>query len=336
MNEPLPLVSVIIPAYNAAPFLSIAVNSVITQSYSNIEIIIVDDGSKDDTLKVAQALALKYPNVKAITQTNGKQGKARNNGIENSKGEFLAFLDADDEWLPNKIELQLHYIQQYQADLIFTNGYLFITDSKLSLQELSKTTDLAIEIGSLKGIIQGNNGVKLLHRKNRIPTSSVLCKKNAVIKAGLFTTKLELQNCEDYLLWLTLVNQGCKLVGVPDKLFLYRVHPNSSTNGIRNQLFPLIRSIYEMQLPLSAQQTIQVAGHSRALFEELNAANDLSAAKPLMEMYATQAAKGVTKLILTLLVKTNLLRVYLSIFMRHSASILKTDKDDSYLIGSLN
>jgi len=335
MKETNPLVSVIIPAYNAASFLTIAVESVLNQTYTNIEIVIVDDGSTDSTFAIAQGLAAKHTNVKAITQVNAKQGKARNNGIENSTGMLLAFLDADDEWLPHKIDTQLTYLKKFQADLVFTNGYLFITDSKLSLQELSKTTPLAIDMEALKGIIQGNNGIKLLHRKNRIPTSSVLCKRSAVINAGLFTTKLPLQNCEDYLLWLTLVKQGCRLIGVPDKLFLYRVHPNSSTNGIRNQLFPLIKSIYEMQLPLSIQQSIQLAGHSRALFEELYAAQELQLAKPLMEKYATFVASGFSKIILTSLLKSNLLRIYLSIFMRHSAKVIKLDKDDSHLIGAL-
>ena len=332
MNDSLPLISVVIPAYNASSFLEIAVESVISQTYKNIEIIIVDDGSKDNTFDKAQTLSEKYKNVKAITQTNSKQGIARNNGINNSNGAYVAFLDADDEWLPNKIEIQLNYLLAYEADMVFSDGYLFITDKKIALAEIYKTTESPIEIAASKGIISGDNGIKLLHIKNRIPTSSVLCKKSAIVNADLFTTNPELQNCEDYLLWFNLVKQGCKLIGIPDKLLLYRVHPNSSTNGIKNIMFPLIKSIYEMGLPLTEGQKIHIIKNCKILFEDLYPVGEIKLAKGIMEKYAEYAAGGLPKFLMKLSLSLNLYRVFLSLFYREARPFFTKQLDESNLL----
>jgi len=332
MNDTFPLISVIIPAYNASSFIEIAVESIVSQTYKNIEIIIVDDGSKDNTFEKALTLSEKYQNVKAITQVNSKQGIARNNGINNSNGEYLAFLDADDEWLPNKIEIQLNYLFAYKADMVFTDGFLFITDKNIALADIYKTTESPIEIEASKGIISGENGIKLLHIKNRIPTSSVLCKKSAIVNAGLFTTNPELQNCEDYLLWFNLVKQGYKLVGIPEKLLLYRVHPNSSTIGIRNIMFPLIKSIYEMGLPLTVEQKIQIVKNSKILFEDLNPLGEVKLAKVIMEKYAEHAVSGFLKFLMKLSLSLNLYSVFLSLFYREARPLFAKQIDESNLI----
>jgi glycosyltransferase involved in cell wall biosynthesis len=102
MNQP--LVSVIIPNYNYANYLREAVESVLSQTYKNIEIIVVDDGSKDKSAEVLQEFGDK---ITVIFQQNAGVSAARNNGVANSKGEYIAFLDADDVWLAEKIEKQI-------------------------------------------------------------------------------------------------------------------------------------------------------------------------------------------------------------------------------------
>jgi glycosyltransferase involved in cell wall biosynthesis len=98
------LVSVIIPNYNYAKYLREAIDSVLAQTYRNIEIIVVDDGSKDDSKKILESYGEK---ITAIFQANQGVSAARNNGVAASKGEYVAFLDADDIWLARKIELQI-------------------------------------------------------------------------------------------------------------------------------------------------------------------------------------------------------------------------------------
>ncbi|OGB33428.1 MAG: hypothetical protein A3F78_22320 [Burkholderiales bacterium RIFCSPLOWO2_12_FULL_61_40] len=105
-----PLVSVVMPAYNARPFIEESIASVLSQDYPSIELIVVDDGSSDGT---TEAVARWGDRVKVIRQTNAGPAAARNRGIAQAQGEFLAFLDADDVWLPGKISLQVQYLQDH-------------------------------------------------------------------------------------------------------------------------------------------------------------------------------------------------------------------------------
>jgi glycosyltransferase involved in cell wall biosynthesis len=100
----IPLVSVIVPAYNAERTISKTVNSVVSQSYNNIEIIVVDDGSEDNTASVVRSFSRRDSRIQLLQQPNLGVAKARNLGIKNSSGEFIATIDADDVWLQQFIE----------------------------------------------------------------------------------------------------------------------------------------------------------------------------------------------------------------------------------------
>jgi teichuronic acid biosynthesis glycosyltransferase TuaG len=115
-------VSIIMPAYNAARFLRRAVASVLAQTYADWELIVVDDGSRDDTWAVASALA-QDPRIMVLSQPrNTGAAKARNRAIAVAKGRYIAFLDADDEWSPDKLALQTAFMQRTGATFSFT-GY---------------------------------------------------------------------------------------------------------------------------------------------------------------------------------------------------------------------
>lgn len=105
-NYPKPLVSVIIPVYNGERYISQAIHSVLAQDYRPLEIIVVDDGSTDQTAQIAQ----EFSEVIYLHQSNQGPGSARNLGVLSSRGEFIAFLDGDDLWLPNKLTLQVKYL----------------------------------------------------------------------------------------------------------------------------------------------------------------------------------------------------------------------------------
>ena len=113
------LISIIIPCYNAEKCLSISLNSVREQSYKDLEIIIVNDGSKDGTLEVANAYANIDNRVKVITQENAGVSVARNNGVSLAKGKFIMFLDADDNYTtPFAIEKMYNRIVETNADML--------------------------------------------------------------------------------------------------------------------------------------------------------------------------------------------------------------------------
>ena len=123
MTDSHPLVSVIIPVYNGERFLSAALDSVFAQDYRPIEVIVVDDGSTDRTAEIARG----YPEARHIYQANQGPGATRNTGIAAARGEFIAFLDADDIWLPNKLIAQVSYLLEHpQVGYVITRMHALL------------------------------------------------------------------------------------------------------------------------------------------------------------------------------------------------------------------
>ncbi|NJL19690.1 MAG: glycosyltransferase family 2 protein [Leptolyngbyaceae cyanobacterium SM1_3_5] len=125
MSSSNPLVSVIIPCYNAKPYVGEAIESALNQTYTNVEVIVVDDGSTDRSVEVVRSLG---DRVRLEQIDHQGACAARNLGLQLSQGEFIQFLDADDVLLTNKLETQVPVLQANQADLVFCNGYLFGDD----------------------------------------------------------------------------------------------------------------------------------------------------------------------------------------------------------------
>jgi glycosyltransferase involved in cell wall biosynthesis len=140
----LPLVSVIIPAFNAARFLPRALESVASQSYpaDRIETIVVDDGSTDDTAALARAFTRHMPGVQVFSQTNQGVASARNMAIAVSSGELIAFLDADDRWLPEKIAAQVEVIQAEPTLGLVHCGFEFVDQDGAALPDWPRRSRL--------------------------------------------------------------------------------------------------------------------------------------------------------------------------------------------------
>ncbi|TRX04542.1 glycosyltransferase family 2 protein [Flavobacterium gawalongense] len=213
-----PLISVIMPAYNASDYIMEAINSVIGQTYNNWELIIVNDGSTDSTAEIIKGYLSIDNRIYYYYQENGKQGKARNLAISKSKGEYLAFLDADDLWVNNKLEIQVEQIQLKNVDLVFSNAFV-INDSE--------KTDLNKVIHCYQGFLDSNEGLDRMIERNRIPILTVLVKRSKVIEVGMFSEKINMH--EDSHLWLKLLINKAVLYGSNETLAIYRIHKNSST-----------------------------------------------------------------------------------------------------------
>ena len=123
------LVSIIMPAYNAEKYIADSIRSVLAQTYSNWELIVVDDGSTDRTANIVREFAGHDSRVRYIFQENGRLGKARNTGIANAAGSLIAFLDSDDLWIPRKLQMQLQAMSENSADVVFSNAYVFTDDN---------------------------------------------------------------------------------------------------------------------------------------------------------------------------------------------------------------
>lgn len=216
-----PEVSVIIPVYNCERYIAEAVESVLAQSYRDYEIIVVDDGSTDGTRRALEPYmgAIRY-----IYQENRGEPAARNAGIRNAAGEFIAFLDADDLWLPDKLELQIGYFDSHRDyGLVYTDDKTF--DDNGIIEESVK---LCRNLEQPSGWIFGQ-----LFMENLFQTSSVILRKECIDKVGLFDETL-LIGC-DYHMWLRIARHF--KVGYLDKpLSMYRQHTNMATRTVSRNL----------------------------------------------------------------------------------------------------
>lgn len=187
-----PLVSVIIPVYNREDVIGRALESVLNQSYGHLEIIVIDDGSSDETVSRCRSFGER---IRLITQKNAGPAAARNNGIRQAAGLFIAFLDSDDEWFPDKLEKQLRFATEENLEMV-------ITDSEISSSVGRRTTfQKSLFSGTLTASRkQVTSLFELLVAQNFIHLSTVLISKAAVIQAGLFDEAMRV--AEDTDLWL--------------------------------------------------------------------------------------------------------------------------------------
>src|SRR2546430_979121 len=122
------LVSVIMPAFNAERHIVESIQSVLSQTLPDWELVVVDDGSTDNTAEILRTFVSADARIKYVYQPNGRLGKARNTGFQHSSGGLIAFLDSDDLWLPEKLELQVTALAEHDADIVYTDGFIFRGD----------------------------------------------------------------------------------------------------------------------------------------------------------------------------------------------------------------
>lgn len=208
------------PAYNASHYIREAINSVIAQSYINWELIIIDDGSSDHTAEICKKYTSFDDRIIYLFQENSKQATARNNGLKIAKGDIIAFLDSDDLWLPNKLELSLSYFDLDKFDLIFTDAYFGNDDEIENESNLKKLNVIDSEYFGKEAIAQ-------FIELNRIPILTVLVKKQIIENINFFDHQCV--PAEDYDLWLRLLKVGCRFRSIDLPLSIYRVQEKSST-----------------------------------------------------------------------------------------------------------
>ncbi|MBL7129821.1 MAG: glycosyltransferase [Candidatus Omnitrophica bacterium] len=189
----MPKVSVVIPAYNCERFISTAIESVLNQSYKDYEIIIVDDGSTDKTAEVIKQYS---ENIIYIYQSNGGPSKARNTGVFNARGQYIAFLDQDDAWLPDKLKMQVSLLEENKdVRLAYTDTYI-LDDKSFANHNAQNKRSFQIRCPHRGEVLQD------LFLDNFISTSSVMVYKECFKKVGMFD--LFLPPIADYDRWLRI------------------------------------------------------------------------------------------------------------------------------------
>jgi glycosyltransferase involved in cell wall biosynthesis len=212
----LPLISVIIPGYNCKDFIEETIKSVLNQSYHHYEIIFVDDGSIDDTIKLVEKFAQNDTRIKFFTiDHSGRPSVPRNYGVKKSSGEFIAFLDADDLWTKEKLKYQLEVlINNPQISLVYSMCFTFGKVSFFSpMFEL-----LPLPLRAAR------NREDLIKIGNTIPLSSVMVRKQAFEDAGGFDEDPN-DKLEDYGLWLE-ISKTNNFRFIPRIHVYYRIHEN--------------------------------------------------------------------------------------------------------------
>jgi len=229
-----PLVSVIMPAYNSEQYIAESIQSVLQQTYENWELLVVDDGSTDNTSDIVNRFATTEIRIKYIFQQNGRQAKARNTGIEKSTGTLIAFLDSDDLWLPDKLERQVTTLVAMNADVVYSNALIIYEPD---------AAPGATEFPIVAGRVEGKEMLDLLLLQNPMPVQSVLLRMDMFEKAGPFDESVAYHGCEDYELWLKLAAHGATFYGIDQKLVKYRRHPTATTHKNSNWLKPMLRVV---------------------------------------------------------------------------------------------
>ncbi|WJW74436.1 glycosyltransferase [Thiohalobacter sp. IOR34] len=233
---PQPRISAVIPAYNSAAFIGEALASIRAQTRPVDEIIVVDDGSTDATRNQVEACGR---DIKLISQSNAGPSAARNSGVEAASGDWIAFLDADDRWLPDKNERQLALLERH-PELVLIAGDMreideaggTVTDSVLAHH------GLLAEFEALDGAPVPDAAARLL-RKNFIPTGTVLVRRELLLTEGGFDTGLRYG--EDLELWVRIALHQ-PIAMLPEVLMLRRLH---GANATRSTL-PMLESLVQV------------------------------------------------------------------------------------------
>lgn len=209
------LVSIIMPAYNAAAFIKDSILSVLRQTYVNWELLVVDDGSTDNTAVIVNDFLAQDNRIIYYKQANSRLGAARNTGFRLAKGDWIAFLDADDLWANNKLEVQLMFVakQNMPVDVVFSAGY-YLRGGQLSPYD------------TLTGYYAGKDLYVRLLKHNHIPVLSAMMRRPFSNQIGLQDTATIAFGNEDWDYWLRGCRADGRFLGIDQRLFQYRLHEN--------------------------------------------------------------------------------------------------------------
>jgi len=213
-----PLVSIVIPVYNGEAFISETIASALEQSWRPIEILIVDDGSTDRSTEIVKTFG---DPVRLIQKKNGGPASARNLGIKEAKGEFISFLDGDDLWKPDKLELQVQMLlENTELALVHTGRWVLKNESLTPGQEKA-----------LPKVSNSLDSLRTLFWHNEVITSSVMVRAKVLDDLGGFNESPDYISLEDYDLWIRIAKHH-GLGYLKECLTIYRVHAGGISRNI--------------------------------------------------------------------------------------------------------
>src|SRR3981081_1767087 len=236
-----PRVSVIIPAYNVAPYISETLATVFAQTFTDFEVIIVNDGSPD-TEEFELAIGPYLEHIRYLKQANRGASAARNTGLRAARGELIALRDAHDLWSPNYLAEQLKFIREYGCDLACADALIL----GVSADAGQSYMDSLMGAAPPQGVV---TFLELVNADRSLITSGVVVRRELVLEVGLFDEAL--RNAQDLDLWLRLARHGARLAYQTKVLLSYRSRANSLSGAAINshqrelRVFDKIEQSYE-------------------------------------------------------------------------------------------
>lgn len=241
MAEQHPMISVIMPAYNAEQYIETAIRSVMAQTVTDWELLVLDDRSCDGTCAVVENLAVEDSRIRLIRNEQNKgAARVRNQGLDLCRGEYVALLDSDDAWLPEKLERQVERLQVTGAHLCYCSY---------------EVMDGRGEKTRVDYLVPEETDFEKMLRENVIGCSTVLLRREVIEK---YRFNADFYH-EDYVLWLQLLKDGCRVVGCREVLARWRLIETSRSfhkgNAAKNRW-----KIYREYLKLPLVKSVRVFG----------------------------------------------------------------------------
>ncbi len=233
MNKKIPYVSIVTPCYNAGEYIRETIESVISQTFSDWEMLIVDDCSSDNSVEIIKKMKECDERIRLLKTENntGTPATPRNIGIEHSRGQYVALLDADDIWYPNKLEEQLNVIRERDCKIVYSNGDMINEDGKyVRTMKKQEWVDYRRTL-----------------KRNELSCSSTLIEKSII-------GNLRFKNIpkEDFVFWLSLLRTtGEKAYNTNTSLYAYRIVGNSRSRNkgsIIKQQWHVLRDIERLNI----------------------------------------------------------------------------------------
>ena len=207
------LISIIMAAYNTEKTIEQAINSVLSQTYTNFELLVVNDCSTDRTAELVKSIAAKDSRVRLISNVkNSGVSYTRKHGLEEAKGSWIAILDSDDAWAPKKLEKQIDLQRRTNADLLFTGSAFMDSDGQPIDWYLHAPAEVTY---------------RQLLKQNVLSNSSALVRKELYAKHYAIGDGMH----EDFAIWLSILKKGTKAYGVDEPLLIYRIAKSSKSGN---------------------------------------------------------------------------------------------------------
>ena len=213
MQNDFGLISIIMAAYNAEKTIEQAINSVLSQTYTNFELLVVNDCSKDRTVELVKDIVAKDSRVRLISNVkNSGVSYTRKHGLEEAKGDWIAILDSDDAWEPEKLEKQIELQRRTNADLLFTGSAFMDSEGHPIDWYLHAPKEVTY---------------RQLLKQNVLSNSSALVRKELYAKHYAIGDGMH----ENFAIWLSILKKGTKAYGVDEPLLIYRIAKSSKSGN---------------------------------------------------------------------------------------------------------